>query len=202
MPRTKGAKNKKTLLRERALAMAAAGQSPLEVMYDAMASPNERLRLEAAKAAAPYVHRKADAPPPKPGDDAKLLIGTLATAAVSDAEPTNAEWLSQLRAERATEIATGRSTSFTDGTIAEVERRIAAGMGDKLASFVLGEVPRTPEEEARFLALQARKDEEFLASTKQALEEHHQRQRQAQRQRQSEPQVLLPKRKSEWGNLT
>jgi hypothetical protein len=195
--RKAGTRNRKTILREKALAGTEIG--PVEFMLGVMRAPeaDPRLRLDAAKGAAAFLHPKPTTS--KPGADAKLIVAT-----VSDAETlTNAEWLVQLQAERAAEISAGthRPDGFTDQMIGVVERRIAAGIGDKPTTYVPGEVVRTPEEEARFQALQARKDEEFSASIKQALEEHDRRQA-LERKREAEPQVLLPKRKSEWGNLT
>lgn len=59
----KGSKHKLTIGRELAAAQVikgAEGQSPLEVMLEVMRDPNARpdVRLDAAKGAAPYVHRK------------------------------------------------------------------------------------------------------------------------------------------------
>jgi hypothetical protein len=77
-----GVKNKKTILREQALeaAATAAAQSPLNFMLNVMASPlaDPKMRLDAAKAAAAYIHAK-----PKevaPGDDARIVDGTTGLA--------------------------------------------------------------------------------------------------------------------------
>ena len=204
MPRTKGSKNKKTLLKEQALAAAARGRSPLAYMLDVMDGPDSplsdpKMRLEAAKAAANYLHAKPSTS--KPGDDARL-IGASATA--SEVMPlTNNEWLLQLRAERAAEIAAGAyvPSNYIDQIITEIERRIKAGIGDRLTSYVPGTPTRTPEEEVRLDELRARVEAEWAESTEQALAEDRQR---VVLERKQEPRDTSPPKgkRKEWGGLT
>jgi hypothetical protein len=66
MGRPRGSKNRKTILREQALA--AAPMTPIEFLQSVMQSPDvdPKLRVEAAKIAAVYIHKPATA---KPAED-------------------------------------------------------------------------------------------------------------------------------------
>jgi hypothetical protein len=191
--RKAGTKNRKTVLRKQALASTEIG--PIEFMLGVMRAneADPRLRLDAAKGAAQFLHPKPSTS--KPGIDAKL-IGSSATA--SDVTPlTNNEWLLQLQAERAAESAAGtyRPDGLTDQYIREVTRRIQKGLGDRLTSYVPGEVQRTPEEKERL--------DELSDRTVKGWIEDYKRDRQVlERKREVEPQILLPKAKKEWGGLT
>src|SRR6516164_7698374 len=85
--RKAGTPNKATLLKRQALEAAAANDgSPLGFLISVMHSPHvdARLRLDAAKAAAQYLHKKPkDA---QPGDAAKDIESVEATADKAEAE--------------------------------------------------------------------------------------------------------------------
>ena len=58
--RPRGSKNRYALDRKVRAKLARTGESPLELMLEIMRDPNERmeLRLDAAKSAAPFMHRR------------------------------------------------------------------------------------------------------------------------------------------------
>jgi hypothetical protein len=156
--RKKGTKNRISVLRKKALAATEIG--PIEFMLGVMraSEADPRLRLDAAKGAAQFLFAKPGTP--NHGADAKLIS---AAATTSDAVPlTNIEWLLQLHTERATEVIAGRSTDITDQIIGEIERRVAAGIGDKPTDFIPDAPALSPEEEA----LHDRKAEDWADTTK------------------------------------
>ena len=79
--RQRGTPNKKTALRDAALA-AAAAKSPLEFLYGIMSDPNVscQLRIKAAQAALPFVHAKPGTRPGDPAGTEKLMDDTGAFA--------------------------------------------------------------------------------------------------------------------------
>ena len=85
--RKAGTPNRSTVLKRQALQAAAANDgSPLGFLISVMHSPHvdARLRLDAAKAAAQYLHKKPkDA---QPGDAAKVIESVEATAEKAEAE--------------------------------------------------------------------------------------------------------------------
>ena len=85
--RKAGTPNKATLLKRQALEAAAANDgSPLAFLVSVMHCPHvdARLRLDAAKAAAQYLHTKPKDLPP--GDAAKVIESVEATAEKAEAE--------------------------------------------------------------------------------------------------------------------
>jgi hypothetical protein len=89
--RPKGSKNKKTLLREQAAALAAANAGPLDFLISVMRSPeaDPKLRVAAATVAAKYTH----ALPGKAQEDPKLIEHERSSRPYTDADARRLEEL-------------------------------------------------------------------------------------------------------------
>lgn len=86
--RPKGSKNQHVLDEKIRAKLAQTGESPLEVMLGVMRDPSEKieLRLDAAKAAAPYLHRKMPIAVNEPTAVEPILLDELHELSASERE--------------------------------------------------------------------------------------------------------------------